>query len=668
MPLRYRALLIANWEYQHMPVLRGPKNDLAAMQTALKNENYGLFTESDSIEAHENLPSLELGETIQMFLASAGREDYLLLYFSGHGGLTSNNYLALCGVNSKSDFIDSSAIDTSNLPLWIQQKTVDCPAVMVLDCCFAGQVGATKGQGSALLKVTDRNIPEGLLVLASSGRSPSLDAQSENVPSPFTEKLAKILVDPQIPGDDAGILSGLKVYDLLDRGTRGEEVRPVWKGGGKGSFFLAKRPRLLLSQDLPGWPRQEIEAEVVDINFTTDEIKGPWSEPSRPIALGRFDPTLRWAIRRLIHLSDEVIRQPGADKESLDAVRNAWHCIGDSLFGAALPAPLQDMLRREPAPPGGLLKLRLSFGDGAFEDYPWEFLSDPEAEPQDGRELDVQHLPLGRRPGLLLERAAPPLRTSTVTKIYKALVINTYQKDLVRTGQRVRDDLFSLYEEKKEVDYIQVPDASWPRFCDDLEGGSKYLVLISPLRRMRDQAADPKTVRIGFANAAESAPEWHTAKELLTKLSEISAVFDCIVLVTYAYDPGHDSYRAALTLASQLARSGRGPVAFVCHERAYQEYLENQPVAKTFAGLLIRALEKGKPLDRAFVWARNRVIQQAGEEAALTFGIPGLYAPQLEVPARAPTSGMAASSPSSSPSSSPTSSATPSPPSKRSRS
>jgi len=72
------ALVIANSAYRHLPALRTPRANAAAVASALENVHI------EPVVAYD-LSQGELIGTIQKFLGSIGRDDFVLIYFSGYG-------------------------------------------------------------------------------------------------------------------------------------------------------------------------------------------------------------------------------------------------------------------------------------------------------------------------------------------------------------------------------------------------------------------------------------------------------------------------------------------------------------------------------------------------------------------------------------------------------
>ncbi|HYT14199.1 MAG TPA: caspase family protein [Candidatus Nitrosopolaris sp.] len=609
---RYRALLLANWEYQKMDPLKGPKTDLERVRKALTSPDYGLFKNEDIDEA-SNLSTGQLATKIEDFFKSAEKDDTLLIYYSGHGGLRGDLSLALCGVETVS--IDATAFDTHQLPDWIKNKGRARPTMLLLDCCFAGQAGTAKG---ALTLSASKPI-EGVFTLGSSGMTTSPDAAVDDTPSPFTDALARVLCDPAVPVNDPRYLTGFDAFNALCKAL---PEQPHWGGHGNSDFRMAKRTGPIEARPLDGW-RDDVVVDEVTVEFSPAGVGGSWCEPGEVHPYGRFDEHRQWAIHRLTHLIDGVLGREDLDVAGLAAVRAAWDCIGVNLFETALPIEVRNRILTSSEKNTRVLKLRLSFGEGAedFAALPWEYLRTTHGEANDDGPPA-----LGRRTDIIVERQGARPSSAEENSGLRALVVNGYRTGPVATGERIREQLQPLHQDW--VTYLGhgAGAATWINVLKALGGlRSRYLVLVAPLKR-EAHSTNAKNVSIGFARGAQATPDWHQAKDFFRVLDDNALTFRAVLIMTYASGPGSDSYRAGLELCSQLAGKGRGPVAFVCHQPPYQSYLADEPDAEVFPELLIRALESGKPLDLAFLWARNRVIQTAGGEAADNFGIPLLFA------------------------------------------
>ncbi len=97
------AILIASSRYPDEPgltPLRCPENDVDALNEVLASPDFGQFS---TIVVFKNKPSYEILWGIETVLADAGRDDLVLVYFSGHGktNLFDQLYLATLDTNLK---------------------------------------------------------------------------------------------------------------------------------------------------------------------------------------------------------------------------------------------------------------------------------------------------------------------------------------------------------------------------------------------------------------------------------------------------------------------------------------------------------------------------------------------------------------------------------------
>jgi len=82
---RRTAILIAASEFPEEPslqTLRCPKNDVAGLAEALTSPDFGLFTDPLTFI---NEPSHSTLRAINRVFKEAGRDDQILIYYSGHG-------------------------------------------------------------------------------------------------------------------------------------------------------------------------------------------------------------------------------------------------------------------------------------------------------------------------------------------------------------------------------------------------------------------------------------------------------------------------------------------------------------------------------------------------------------------------------------------------------
>jgi Caspase domain len=137
---RYRALLIGNSTYpadeHNLQPLKGPVKDIAALNRALIDPGSGLFADADVTLLPEATSSRAI-RTLGRFFGTAGRDDVLLVYFSGHGKLDRSGRLHLCMQDTESTDLLSTAVSSARINEFADASHAR-NLVIVLDCCYAG--------------------------------------------------------------------------------------------------------------------------------------------------------------------------------------------------------------------------------------------------------------------------------------------------------------------------------------------------------------------------------------------------------------------------------------------------------------------------------------------------------------------------------------------------
>lgn len=620
----YRALLIANWEYQDpdqtLGPLRGPENDLVAMEAALKHPAFGLF---ERVEAWPNLSTSDMGQTFWSFLRGAGTDDSLLIYFSGHGAQIGEGRLALCGVDTNNASLAPTSFDTNHLREWIGETRAPS-TVVILDCCYAGGM---KAGGPAESDIAAA-FGTGTMVLSSGGLQNAKDAKHTGEPSPFTKALADILLNPELPGNDTGLLTVDQVYGQLLEQDPPLSPMPKINQRSQGSFPLARRERPARSRrdDLKLFRRPE-QVEVIDLRFKKTCVRAMReADPPDELELTSFDSCRRSAVRRMSQLTDAILRvsEYDGDEWAQRVVRRAWNSVGNNLFETAVPPTVRDRIRAISERDSGtrLLKLRLTFDDEEstrLEAYPWEYLYREEDRSNDAEAPDLQ--PLALAPGLLLERVirteGPGTLESTLSGTSTIGVMSSLRGQFGEAAAKIADGLAAMADLNGVFD-LRGPTATWGRFLDVVDQGPDVLMLFAPVARTAHG------VQLGFWSKDPQKPDWQPVTRLIQELHLGDRRFRAIVFVTFAARPGRDSFRGTTELARSLAAAHLGPVVFVCHSPGYAKEVPEQG-QDTLPLLFVDAFTRGERFDHAIYYAKNRAAGWGSQEAQRAFGVPGYY-------------------------------------------
>ena len=143
---RYRALLIGNARFErdphNLPALKGPPEDLKILERALTAAETGLHDAAD-VRTLLDATKPELSEAIDDFFQTAGADDQLLLYYSGHGRQDAYNNLYLCARDTRTDRLNSSAVADSEISQMIRNSRA---ARTVIGLFFQQLIDALGGQ------------------------------------------------------------------------------------------------------------------------------------------------------------------------------------------------------------------------------------------------------------------------------------------------------------------------------------------------------------------------------------------------------------------------------------------------------------------------------------------------------------------------------------------
>jgi hypothetical protein len=448
----------------------------------------------------------------------------------------------------------------------------------------------------------------------------SADAVDDDDPSPFTAALVDVLLDPELKGDESGLLTPQVVYSSLMARRPSLVPQPKISGEFIGRLGLARRALPAAAEEPPlrGWVDVQ-EFETIELEISASSVVARVvGQPDDVWELHGFDAPRRSAVELLGLLADGVASSTmfGADDRLSRALERAWACVGANLFETSVPPTVRSRVAELDAAGGKVLRVLLRFMDdaGDLEPQPWELLRpcDP---------VDQDDTPLALRRGVLLQRAGPVDAVKPSAPSHSVVVLDPYEGAFgkgCRTISAQIDNTPGLLLVKD----LHGREATFGNFVDLLDQRPRHLVLCVPIRHEEGGG------EIGFARAQGDQQDWRSVRTVLQQFTTRSLACETIVLVTFAAPPGVDSFRSIYAVAAELAREGRGAVAFACHAPGYEMFL-GDPANPTFPGLLLDALSRPEKhtLDRCFWYARERSLTLADAASARAFGVPGLYAP-----------------------------------------
>lgn len=259
--MTYRALLIGTSTFDSdasLNPLHAPTKDVARLHHALVDTETGLFHEEHvrlvtERTAHEILAELD------GFFASAHRDDLLLLYYSGHGVLNERNELFLCGRNTSSARLLSTAVSNVRINEFIAQS-VARQTVIFLDCCSSGMFkGGDVGTSLAG--------PGRYVVSSTRGSALANDAATPTGTSLFTEHLVSGLLGEARDVNDDGFVDLREIYDYVRQQLLETSKQvPHCRFDGDGTVPLARRRAPAISKAPTSRPRSREPAFALSEN------------------------------------------------------------------------------------------------------------------------------------------------------------------------------------------------------------------------------------------------------------------------------------------------------------------------------------------------------------------------------------------------------------------
>src|SRR5262249_9904017 len=129
------ALIIANSRYED-PALRqltAPMRDAEGFARVLQDPHIGNFDVTTLLDQ----PSYKIKQQIQVFFSSRGREDLLLLYFSGTGIKDEDGKLYYAAIDTQQKLLQATGIEAGFINE-MMRKSMSRRQVLLLDCCHSG--------------------------------------------------------------------------------------------------------------------------------------------------------------------------------------------------------------------------------------------------------------------------------------------------------------------------------------------------------------------------------------------------------------------------------------------------------------------------------------------------------------------------------------------------
>ena len=326
--------MIGNSSYRYNAVLRNPRNDAKAMETALRKLGFDVISGYDQTQS-------EMGQTIQEFSRKVAHSEAALFFYAGHS-IQKNDLNYLIPIDA--DLSEDVAISLKTIPLAAVTEVMiadDRAAIALIDACRDNPLAPGLSVADATRSVAEKGLAVlqqgGLLIgYATAPGAVAQDGDGEH--SPFTGALLKHIGTPD-----------LEVETMLKRVrgdvrvlTHGEQI-PWTNSAMYGEFYFAPTRKSQSNQpnkdgvkdiSLPDTANVDFDAAgetIVDILPPTNSEKSVYdrivAEPGvdRAAFAGRADAG---AAAGQFDQSSRTGRSERADRHEQRLLRHAYSGAG----------------------------------------------------------------------------------------------------------------------------------------------------------------------------------------------------------------------------------------------------------------------------------------------------------------------------------------------------
>src|ERR1017187_3897457 len=218
------AVLIANGIFHKEPKfqpLRCPENDVEGMREVLTSKTHGLFDPSH-VTMLKNAPHYDVQLALNQVLRQSGKDDLVLIYYSGHGLLDELGRLHLATVDTFLGALESTSVPMQQIKSYIDLAYCN-KIVLILDCCYSGSAGDVFMKSNAVdeqLKQVSGG--QGVYVLTASTSAQIAQEKETDRYGLLTKHILEGLGDWSADADGDGFISVDELYAYVHRRVREE--------------------------------------------------------------------------------------------------------------------------------------------------------------------------------------------------------------------------------------------------------------------------------------------------------------------------------------------------------------------------------------------------------------------------------------------------------------
>jgi len=244
------ALIVATAHYEDAKFakLRAPSEDVAALKSVLADPDIGNF--QVTVLFDEN--SQTIRESVEKFFQDRGRDDLLVLYFSGHGIKDRSGRLYLAAANTQIDLLASTGVASTFINEQIERSRSRRIALL-LDCCYSGAFSKGFAARSSQISagVSEELSGHGRVLITASDALQYAYENDEFVqtvaqPALFTGAVVEGLRSGEADKERIGQISADDLYEYVyDRVVvQNPDQTPEINSRVQGRLYLAANPKV----------------------------------------------------------------------------------------------------------------------------------------------------------------------------------------------------------------------------------------------------------------------------------------------------------------------------------------------------------------------------------------------------------------------------------------
>jgi formylglycine-generating enzyme required for sulfatase activity len=236
-----RAILIGSSEFAdaRLTRLRCPDNDVEGLRKLLCSEaQSGYYREVVSLR---NKPHYEVLKAVNVALRRANKDDFVLIYYSGHGKLDRAGCLYLAASDTEVDALEATSIPVESILHYVRLS--NCRNVgLILDCCYSGAIGDSIFKGGVEEQLQQASRSAGVYVLTASTGVQVAEEKEKDEYGLLTKYIIQGIENGEADAHEAGQISMDDLYRYVHPKVKQEGFQePMkWDLSVRGELIVAR--------------------------------------------------------------------------------------------------------------------------------------------------------------------------------------------------------------------------------------------------------------------------------------------------------------------------------------------------------------------------------------------------------------------------------------------